>query len=96
MLKSWLHFIGILHKSNQTSFILTLYNISNVLWLVSILIPVVAFMLYDAKTVSELSEALHISMAEIMMSPIYVILINQRCNIKNVLDNLERIIEESM
>lgn len=96
MLKSWLHFIGILHKSNQASFILTLYNISNVLWLVSILIPVVAFMLYDAKTVSQLSEALHISTAEIMMSSIYVILVKQRYNIKTILDDLERIIKESM
>lgn len=96
VLKTWLHFVGILHNSNRPSFILILYNISNVLWMISILIPVVAFMFYDAKTVSQLSNALHISTAEIMMSLIYIILVNQRNNIKKVLTNVEDIIEKSM
>lgn len=95
VLKTWLHFIGVLHNSNRTSFILILYNISNVLWMVSVLIPVVAFMLYDAKTVSQLSNALHISTAEIMMSSIYIILVNQRNYIKKVLADVENIIEKS-
>lgn len=95
VMKSWMHFIGILNNSNHFGIILTLYNISNVLWMVSILIPVIAFMLYDATTVSQLSNALHISTAELMMSTIYIILCNQRSNIKAVFTDLERIIAES-
>lgn len=93
--KSWMHFIGILNNSNHSGIILTLYNISNVLWMVSIFIPVIAFMLHDATTVSQLSEALHISTSELMMSTIYIILCSQRSNIEAVFTELEKIIAES-